>query len=314
MISFNNVVKYLKDPKKTIKPLGDKGFFNWIPDKLYLRLVYWGEMGSKLNLKEPQTFTEKLQWLKIHNRKLEYTTYVDKYRVREYITAKLGSEYLIPLIGVYNNSDEISWESLPDKFVIKCNHGSGTNIICTNKSNLDIDETKNKLNKWMTKSWYWFGREWPYKNIEKKIIIEEFLQDEEQSVPKDYKFWIFNGKVKYINVHFIHNNKTYINIYNSEWKLQNYAMGHDQRDLNTRHTCETKHDEPENLSKMINFAEKLAGNQPFLRIDFYEVNSHIYFGEITFYPTSGFIKFYPNQEVLDEKYGSLVNLYIESLN
>lgn len=301
MSKLKTVLTLLKNPRKLIKPLGHNGFFNWLPDRPYLKLVYWGETGRRLNLNEPHTFTEKLQWLKLHNRKIEYSNYVDKYAVRAHIADTIGEEFLIPLIGVYKSVEEIDWKELPQKFIIKCNHGSGTNIICTDKSRFNIEEAKKKLNFWLKKSWYYFGREWPYKNVKKKIIIEKFLQDEKQDIPMDYKFWVFNGSVKFINVHFKKNGETRINIYNRDWTLQNFGMVY-ENDL------KCIHQRPKNYKIMIDCAEKIAKSLPFLRVDFYEVNGKAYSGEITFYPTSGFIRFHPNHDELDKMYGDLLNL------
>lgn len=301
MSKFKTMLTLMRKPRKMIKPLGHIGIFNWLPDKPYLKLVYWAETGRRLNIDSPSTFNEKLQWLKLYNRKPEYSNYVDKYTVRSFIQKTIGEEYLIPLIGVYNNVEEINWEMLSNKFIIKCNHGSGTNIICTDKNSFDIKEAKRRLNKWMKKSWYWFGREWPYKNVKKKIIIEELLQDKNRSVPMDYKCWVFNGKVEFINVHFKDNGRTKINIYNRDWELQSFGMVYNN-DLGRIH------EKPKNYQKMIDFAQKISNGLPFVRVDFYEVNGKLYSGEITFYPTSGFIRFHPNHDELDKMYGDLLNL------
>lgn len=295
--------RYLRSPRKLIKVLGALGWFNWFSDRIYLKLVFWAETGKKLNLKNPKTYNEKLQWLKLYDRKPEYSIYVDKYAVRSYIEKTIGDTYLIPLLGIYNSVEEIDWNSLPNKFVLKCTHGSGSNIICTDKNKLDIQASKMKLNKWMKKSWYWFGREWPYKNVKKRIIAEKFLYGIGQAIPKDYKFWTFNGKVKFTNVHFHDNYKTKINIYNRNWELQNYGMVY-ENDLNILHK------KPRNYNKMINYSEKIAKELKlrFVRVDFYEVGDKIYSGEITFFPTSGFIKFYPDHNTLDKKYGDLLKL------
>src|SRR5690606_20869532 len=152
-----------------------------------------GETGKFLNLRNPKTYNEKLQWLKLYDRNIDYLKYVDKYEVRSYIKEKIGEEYLIPLIDVYDSVEEIDWDSLPDKFVLKCTHGSNCNIICKDKKELDIEDSKNKLEKWMKKSWYWFGREWVYKDLKPRIICEKYMVDESGVELKDYKFFCFNG-------------------------------------------------------------------------------------------------------------------------
>jgi hypothetical protein len=303
MSIINKYKKYFFNPKKLIIPLGTRGFFNWLSDRKYLELAYWAQTGRKLNLKNPKTFNEKIQWLKLYDRKPEYSIYADKYEVRQFISATIGSEYLIPLIGIYKSVDEINWDDLPKQFVLKCTHGSGSNIICPDKSKLNIEDAKIKLKKWMKKSWFWFGREWPYKNIKPRIIVEEFLINEENSIPNDYKCWAFNGEVKFINVHFHEEGKTKINIYNTDWKLQSFGMVYNNN-------LKINHIKPLNLVRMIKISEKIAKKigSCFLRVDFYEVNGKLYSGEITFYPTSGFIRFFPDHNELDRKYGDLLEL------
>jgi hypothetical protein len=293
-----------KKPRKVIRVLGDKGLLNWIPDKQYLKLVYWGETGKRLNIIDPKSFNEKLQWLKLNDRKPEYRIYVDKYAVRSYIAETIGEEYLIPLIGVYDKVEEIDWDSLPDKFVLKCTHGSGSNIICPDKNKLNIEEAKKKLKKWMNKNWYWFGREWPYRNVKPRILCEKYLVDESGKELIDYKFMCFNGEVKCIFVCSNRNSPLGLNIdiYNVDWNLMPFGRPNSPR-------TGVKIPKPRNFNKMIEFAEKLAKDIPFIRVDFYEVDGHLYFGELTFYPTSGFGKFTP--EYYDDILGSWLKLTIE---
>lgn len=297
------IKRYLKSPRKLIRTLGDKKFFNWLPDKVYLKLVYWGETGRSLNLKNPKTFNEKLQWLKLNDRKQEYTKYVDKYEVRSYIKETIGEEYLIPLLGVYNSVDEIDWSYLPEKFVLKCTHGSGCNIICTDKKKLDIEKAKKKLSKWMKKNWYWFGREWVYKDIKPHIICEKYMVDESGTELKDYKFMCFFGKVKCIFACSRRNSEAglNINIYDKDWNL-----------IPVRRNNKNNGQEivrPMNYEEMLRFAETLSKNIPFVRVDFYEANEQLYFGELTFYPGSGFEEFIP--ETYDFLLGEWISLPIK---
>ena len=190
-----------------------------IPDKIYLNLQYRHHLGKKLNLGKPETFNEKLQWLKLYDRKPEYTTYVDKYAVREYIKDTIGEEYLVPLIGAYESVEEIDWANLHDRFVLKCTHGSQCNIICSQKSALDIEDSKRKLKNWMKKNWYWYGREWPYKNVKPRIICEDYLVQDDGDELRDYRFFCFNGEPKFITVDFSITNKkkTRRNLYDLNW-------------------------------------------------------------------------------------------------
>jgi len=276
-----------------------------LPDKLFLKMKFRYHTGKKLNLKNPKTFNEKLQWLKLHDRRPEYVTYVDKYAVRDYIKDTIGEEYLIPLIGVYNSVDDINWSQLPNQFVLKCTHGSSSNIICTDKRKLNIKDAKSKLKKWMNKNWFWYGREWPYKNVKPRIICEKYMVDESGKELKDYKFMCFNGEVKCI---FVCTNRNFptgmnIDIYDINWNLMPFGRP-------DHPGTGVKIPRPRNFDKMVKYAEKLARNIPFIRIDYYEVNGHLYFGELTFYPASGFAKFVP--ESYDYLLGSWLKLPIEN--
>lgn len=270
-----------------------------IPDKTYLKLQYKYHLGKKLNLGNPETFNEKLQWLKLNDRKPEYTMYVDKYAVREHIKNSIGEEYLIPLIGVYNSVEEIDWDELPDKFVLKCTHGSQCNIICSDKSRLNIEESKAKLKKWMNRNWFWYGREWPYKNVKPRIICEKYMVDESGTELKDYKVFCFNGTPRLIQVDFNRFTEHRRNLYDTNWnQIDGFFNFSSDRSVEIA--------KPKQLNTMLKFAENLAVQTVFSRIDFYLVYEKIYFGEITLYPESGFGKFSPSE--LDSRLGSWITL------
>ncbi len=217
--------KYIKNPLGVIYALGKLGWFKWVPDRIYLKLIYRGETGKTLKLNNPKTFNEKLQWLKLYNRKPEYSIYVDKYEVRQHIAKTIGEEYLIPLIGVYESVNEIPWDKLPNQFALKCTHGSKSNIICKDKTKLNIAETKEKLNKWMKKNWYWFGREWPYKNVKPRIICERLLITEDNTLPNDYKFHCFNGEPDNVMVCIERESgKPKFYFFDKEWNLLRYNI------------------------------------------------------------------------------------------
>jgi len=301
MAKLKTILRLLKNPRKMIKPLGHRGLFNWLPDMPYLKLVYRAEMQKKLNLNEPKTFNEKLQWLKLYDRDPIYTKYVDKYEVRSYIAETIGEEYLIPLIGeVYDNVDEIDWDMLPSAFVIKCTHGSSTNIVCRDKSKLNINETKKRLREWLNKNWYSFGREWPYKNIKPRIICEKYMVDESGIELKDYKFFCFNGKVKFFKVDFNRFSDHRANYYDLNKKLLYFG------EVKCPPDYQRKLELPSNIYDMVILAEQLSRGKPFLRVDFYNISGRIYFGEITFFPASGFGKLEPDE--WDYKLGSWLEL------
>ena len=277
------------------------GLTNILSDKCYLKMAFKATFGRKLNLKEPKTFNEKLQWLKLYDRKAEYTTYVDKYKVREYIAEKLGEEYLIPLLGVWDNPDDIDFDALPDQFVLKCNHNSGTGMcICTDKSKLNITKVKKELKKGLKENYYFRGREWPYKNVERKITCEKFLKSGEGGLI-DYKFYCFNGEPKFLYVSQGLDNHATANIsfLTMDWQFADFK----RNDYNVFNELPKK---PKNFDKMVEIAKILSKDVPFLRVDLYEVNDKVYFSELTFFPGSGFTKLEP--EEWDYKFGSWIDL------
>lgn len=281
-------LKFIRNPLKLIRPLGARGLLNWMSDELYLKIIYRAKTEKKLNLKNPRTYNEKLQWLKLFYRKPDYYQYVDKYEVRSYISETIGEEYLIPLIGVYNKVEDIKWETLPNKFVLKCTHGSGTNIICFNKDELDIKSTEIKLNNWMKKNWY--GREWPYKNARPRIICEKYIKEDKDSNVelRDYRFFCFNGKPKFIAVDLSITNKkrTRRNLYDLEWNLMDGEITYPKE-------LTIKIEKPSKLDQMIELSKNISKNFPHARIDFYQIKDKVIFGEITFYHQSGLGEFRP---------------------
>lgn len=265
--------------------LGLKGFFKSMDDEKYLKRMYKSKFKMPLDLEHPKAYTAKLQWLKLHDRKDIYTTYADKVAVRDYIADKLGEEYLVPVFAVYEKVDDIEWDALPERFVLKCSHGSGCNIICPDKSKLDVENAKMKLSAWMRDSWYWFGREWIYRNIKPQIVCEHFIENSQGDTPNDYKFLCFNGVPKLMQLH--------MNRHKTNYTMDYYDMDWNKTDISKRGTA-TSNDKalkPENFEKMKELAGILAEDTFFSRIDFYDVDGKIYFGEITFFPTSGFSPF-----------------------
>ena len=271
--------------------------FRIIPDKLYLKIIFRIKIGKKLNLKDPKTFNEKLQWLKLYDRNPKYTMMADKYKVREYVKEKIGEEYLIPILGVYDKFDDIDFNKLPNKFVIKCNHDSGSVIICKDKKKFNQKVAKKKIDRAMKYNYFYVGREWQYKNIERKIIIEEYLNKLDGDV-KDYKFFIFNNHFVYSFVCSNRQEKVKFTFFDKNGKFIDIKQGGADNDKNVKL--------PINYEKMIKLSETLAKGTTELRVDFYEVEGKIYFGELTFFDSSGFAKFEP--EEWDEKIGSWLKL------
>ena len=282
------VVGKLSDKGYRFQVLSGFGFFNKMDDEIYLKRLYQAFFGKSLNLYEPITFNEKLQWLKLYDRKPEYTVMVDKYRAREYITKKIGEQYLIPLIGVWNSADEIDFAALPNQFAMKCNHNSGLGMcICTDKSKLDIKRVKVQLRRGLKQDYYLTGREWPYKNVPRKIVAEQFLKSDAGGLT-DYKIHCFNGVPKFILVcrdRFTESGLTE-DFYTPEWE-------HMEVKRPNIPNAKMPIPKPEKLDEMLILAEKLSKDIPFIRIDFYFVEGKIYFSELTFFPASGFEGYEP---------------------
>lgn len=282
--------------------LGGRGFLNFLPDKTYLKIAYWLTFRKKLDLKNPKTFNEKLQWLKLFNRQDQLSMIVDKYRVRNYIASRIGEDYLIPLIGVWDTVDEIDFDSLPIEFVLKCNHDSGSVLICKNKDEFDINGAKKFLNRHQKKGTYAYGREWPYKNVKSKIICEKLMRDSSNSEGlTDYKFFCFDGNADSVMVcldRFTDDKKFYF--FNSKWELLRLNIrGKNAPDGFTI-------PKPKCIDEMFHLAAELSKGFPFVRVDFYECDGKIYFGEMTFFPQSGFDVNLLSET--DEYFGNMINL------
>lgn len=264
---------------------GYKGYMNWIPDSLYLKLMFWARLGLKLNYSNPKTLNEKVQLLKLKDRKKEYIKWVDKYSVRQYIEDKIGRDYLIPLIGgPWNKFEDIDFDKLPDQFVLKCTHDSGGLVICTDKSTLNFEEAKNKINKSLNNNYYWSGREWPYKQVPPQIIAEKYMVDKSGTELKDYKILCFNGKPDNIMICTGRNSSRGVKYYffSPDWQFLRYNYG--DEDLPEDFTISP----PDNLNEMLDIARKLSFGTKLSRIDLYEADGRVWFGEITLYPDSGF--------------------------
>lgn len=301
---IEKVIKLIEDSQYRFFILDNLGFYNKIDDKKFLKKKYRTIMGQELNLNNPQSFNEKLQWLKLYNRSPEYAILVDKYKVREYVAKNIGEEYLIPLLGVWDYPEEINFNALPKRFVLKCNHNSGLGMcICKDKSELNIKMVKKQLRKGLKQDYYLTGREWPYKNVERKIICEKYMEDNDNKIGQltDYKFFCFNGYVDCVMVCTERQSgepKFYF--FDREWKLLRYNIR--GKEAPKDFTIE----KPKRMNDMFKIAEKLSKNLTFIRVDLYCCNEKIYFGELTFFPDSGFDKnLLPETDI---RWGNMINL------
>lgn len=276
------------------------GLTNILSDKAYLKLTYRIRFGEKLDLNNPVSYNQKLQWLKLYDRNPNYIKMVDKIAVKDYVKNIIGEQYIIPTIGVWEKFDDIDFDSMPNQFVLKCNHDSGSVVVCKNKEKLDIIKAKKKLSKALKTDAFYWGREWPYKMVERKILAEKYMEDSYSKELKDYKFMCFNGKVKcsFVGSERFSNDGLKITFFDREWNVMPFER-HYPKSLK-----EIK--KPENYEEMIKLAEKLSDGIPFVRVDFYEVSGKIYFGELTFFPGSGWEEFRPRE--WDDKMGNWIKI------
>ncbi len=287
--------KYIKKPEKFICDLCDYDnhrFARFVPDKLHLKCLFKKHMNTKLSLSNPKTFSEKLQWLKLYDRKPEYTIMADKASVKRYVADKIGADFIIPTLGIFDSVEEIPFDELPQKFVLKCTHDSGSVFICDKTNRLDLDYIKKVLTVRLNSNFFWYSREWVYKNIKPRIIVEEFMPDENGNCPVDYKFYCFNGKVEvFIVVNNRFTNRS-TNYYNKKSEYLEFGKIHSMPDPSI------KLEVPKNFNEMLSIAETLSENIPFLRVDLYSINNRIYFGELTFYPSGGIEPFTNDGDML----------------
>lgn len=269
-----------------------------MPDKLYLKLMYQVKLGKRLNLKNPISFNEKLNWLKLYDRKDIYTKMADKFEVRQIVKEYLGEKYLIPLLGVWDRAEDINFDMLPEQFVLKCTHDSGSVIICKDSS-FDREGAVKKLQDTLRNNYFYPSREWPYKNIKPRIIAECYMVDESNTELKDYKIYNFNGEPELIQVDFGRFTHHERNLYSTEWKYIDEEIEYPKNP-------NVQIDKPENLEEMLSFARLISKGIPSVRTDFYSVNGKTYFGEITFYQEGGFARF--SSKEYEKNLGSLIRL------
>lgn len=302
---MSSVKKLLHNPAKIVFLL-DKLKINWLlPSKTYLKLKYKASTGKKLNLKEPQTFNEKLQWLKLYNKNPIYTTMVDKYEAKKYVAERIGEEYIIPTLGEWDKFDDIDFDTLPNQFVLKCTHDSGGLFIVKDKSTFNKEKAKRKIKKSLKANFYLWGREWPYKNVKRRIIAEKYMEDTETQELRDYKFFCFDGEVKALFVATDRgkiDEETKFDFYDEHFNHLPFLHGHPNA------TKEIK--KPLNFDKMKELASILSKDIPHVRVDFYEIDREIYFGELTFFHHGGFVPFEP--EEWDYKFGDYIKLPIKA--
>lgn len=274
-----------------------------LPDKLYIQMKYFIRMKRFPNLKNPKTYNEKLQWLKLYDRNPDYARMVDKYEVKPYVAGLIGEEYIIPTLGVWDRFEDIDFDSLPEQFVLKCTHDSGGLVICRNKSALDMVAAQKKINKCLETNYYYHAREWPYKDLKPRIIAEAYMEDAVTAELRDYKFFCFDGQVKALFIateRASETEETKTDFFDEKFNHLPFTSGHPNADVSPK--------KPVNFEKMKELATVLSKGIPHVRVDFYEVNGKAYFGELTFFHWGGMMPFEP--EEWDYKLGQWLTLPI----
>ena len=320
---MNKYIKLILDPAFRFSVLASYGLYNNMSDIKFLSRKYKYYFDKELNIQNPQTYNEKLQWLKLYNRKPEYTQMVDKYEAKKYVADIIGEQYIIPTLGVWDRFEDIDFDTLPNQFVLKCTHDSGGLVICRDKQTFDIVAARKKINKSLKRNYYWETREWPYKNVKPRIIAEEYINVSDDSISLetatvststlqakygllDYKFMCFDGEVKalFLDIGVIGNNTGHAenyfrNIYDKEWKKMPFKE--------TRDFYPKPINKPEYYDEMVILAERLSKGIPHLRVDLYHVNNRIYVGEFTFFHGSGLSNYFEPKE-WDYIFGSWIKL------
>lgn len=274
---------------------------NLLCDRIYLSWMFYLRCGYKLDWKNPKTFCEKIQWLKLYNINTTYTDLVDKYEVKRIVANLIGEEYIIPTLGVWESFDEIDFDKLPKQFVLKCTHDSGGLVIVKDKSLFNINEVRKKIESSLCRDYSKLGREWPYRDVKRRILAESFIECSKDDLT-DYKFYCFNGTPAYCQVIQNRSKNEAIDFYDIEWIHQPFTGLVDVATSFDSIIIE----KPINYSKMIEIASLLSQSMPFVRVDLYNIEGRIYFGELTFYPASGFGSFVPKEWNL--RMGDLIKL------
>lgn len=305
-MDIKHVIKYgiklLTNYQRRFNFLASKGFYDKMPDREFLIKLYKANKGKKLDIDNPKSLNEKLQWIKLYDHNPIYTLISDKYAVRDYVKKKIGEEYLVPLIGVWDSPDDIDFDALPNQFVLKCNHNSGRGMcICRDKSKLDVEKAKKNLQKGLEQDFYLVSREWQYKNIKRRIIGEKYLSALDSGDLINYKIFCFAGEPKIINISC--NMDTHDNVkfsfLTTEWERYPFIRkGYDEFD--------PLPPEPKNKEKMLELARILSKDFYFMRVDLYEIGDQIYFSELTLEPCGGYSPIYPDE--WDYKIGEWLTL------
>lgn len=297
---LNKLIELLLDPYALGEFIWRRAFSRIVTnDELYIRVRFLLCTHQKLPLCKPQTFNEKLQWLKLYNHNSDYSQMVDKYSVKEYVKNKIGEKYIIPTIGVWDKFEDINFDYLPKRFVLKCTHDSGGIVICKDKRNMDIRKIRDILNKSLNRNYYQWTREWPYKNVKPRIIAETYMENQEGANElSDYKFYCFNGVPKLVMVALGRPVDTRFAYFDMDWNEQSIEWGYPRPDRKVL--------KPKNFEEMKALSSKLSQGIPHVRVDLYDINGAVFFGEFTFFDGGGHTPIRPIE--WDFRLGSWISL------
>lgn len=289
-MSSNSLKSLVRNPALLFLTLGHRECFNWMSDKNYLQIAFWARMHKRLDLTHPRSFSEKLQWLKLYDRRPCYTALVDKYEVKRFVEQTIGAQYVIPTLGVWKRAEDIDFDALPERFVLKCTHDSGGVIICKDRATFNREKAIQRLRACLRHNFFWGMREWPYKNIIPRIIAGPYLEDSRQGELRDYKFFCFDGEVKALFIatdRMTAGEETKFDFFDADFRHLPFRNGHPN--------APQLPDKPKNFELMKQLAAHLSTGIPHVRVDLYEVNGQVYFGEMTFFHWSGMTPFEPEE-------------------
>lgn len=287
---LKKAVRFMSEPEVRFYCLDKLGIYKSLPDDKYLKRKFKLRTGYELDLEKPRSFNEKIQWLKLNDRSPRYVTLVDKFLVKDFVAATIGGKYVIPTIDSWDSADSVDFNRLPREFVIKCNHNSGKGIyICRDKETINEGKVRKGLAKALSEDYYIYNREWPYKNVKRRVLAEELLKENGGGELKDYKLMCFNGKVRcsFVCSDRFTKDGLKVTFFDRDWNVMPFERHYPKSTKEIR--------KPKNYELMVGLAEKLAEGICFVRVDFYEVCGRVYFGEMTFYPGSGFEEFTPRE-------------------
>lgn len=283
--------KYFTDPYYSFGHLLRIHYPNRMSDKYYLKCFWYEKMGYKINISSPRTLNEKLQWLKLNDRNPIYPILVDKYEAKKWISDNLSPDLVIPTYGIFDSFDEIEWSSMPEQFVMKCTHDSGSTIICKELEQFDVDAARKLIESHQKMNFYWWAREWPYKHLKPRIICEKLLICNDGRIPNDYKLHYIDGELQFVYVSYDRGGVNDRCVYDRNWNRLPFVWVDESNYRDGMNTSEVPR--PVTLEKMIKYGDMVSKNMSYVRVDFYEVDGHLYMGEITLYHGGGFDDFFP---------------------